>query len=206
MFNWHYGCRVLDYNVLENYNIIPYLTLSQIKAAYLFDKSSQVFSNLLSPSKQPVATLGADETSASDDPTLVGSNHYEIGNGQSIKVGEVFYNDFAYQSHRAISHIIRIKFLSLPDYQHFEPIYTFIYEKEVIVKVSSTGDFWVGNQNSFFTTSGVQVTTGQWYMIKITFTRAINTIREHDCSVGIEIDGVGEVGGDLECNKIFNIL
>ena len=148
-----------------------------------------------------MATLGADEIAGADDPTLVSNNHFEISQGQSITIGAINYGDLTSNDvHRPISHVLRIKFIQLPVYQQFESIYTFIYEKEVIVKVSSAGDFWVGNGNTFFTTTGVRVTTGQWYVIRITFTRTkTDSGSGHDCSVGIEVHGVGKVGNHLSC-------
>ena len=192
------NCRTFAYDQIHNYKLFPSLRSSQLLAAYHLDEDLQVYSNYVSQNRQPIMYRGSGGNTDSRDPVLA-TNRLEVSQKARFTARSPDYGTGSEPDFLVASTIIRVKFHSLPAYGHFEPFYNFANDKRIRVSLSYLGGILIGHPEKNFTRQDIKLSVGVWYHIKMTYTRFNLNKAQHDCSVGVLVLGVGEVGGDLDC-------
>ena len=202
-----YSCRTFHYNHIENYKILPSLREGLIKAAHLFDEDQPTFHNYISLTKQCVTNRGGSAQVENVDPALItdGSKQYlEVTHNKYFLVRASDFGDKLSDTLRVYTAIMHIGVLQLPEKGRISQLFAFETDKRIPIKISWLGQLIIDGTTTLYSNPGVRISAGNSYYVKMTMTRFINQGAPHDCSIGVEVFGVGELGGDLEC-KTKNI-
>ena len=188
---------------IRTWMILPYIQRTRLRAAYFFDSDSQFFVNQRSKKKQPLVYRGSTSVVENSDPPLV-DNYYRISKGKYFTRGHPeALSGGTSQIASTITHIVKVRFRSLPKkilgMDTSELLYTFTADK--IMKIYVTFDrrfsFKIGSETK--TTKSFDFINFKWYHLRITFSRGLYPAHFFDCSVEIEIVGVGRDGQELLC-------
>ena len=193
---------------IKTWMVLPSLVRSFFLGAYFFDKNSQTFINLRGHgSKQPLVYRGNSASTESSDPPLI-DGYYRISKGKFFTrrkrefVGDIYSDPIS-----VTTHIVKVRFRKLPvrtpGQDTSELFYTFTSDKkmEIYVTFDKRFTFKVGSERK--TTKPFNFINFKWYHLRITYTRGIYPAYPFDCSVEIEIVGVGRDGHELRCNLIY---
>ena len=172
-----------------------------MKAAYLFDEDRPIFDNLIDMSKQPAANKGSSWTTDVNEPPFItnaNGKYFEISNN---KIFFIRQSDYGGQPNtfRVYTVILRFRVHQLPQKGSHGVLYQTRTVKEMGVFISGTGRVMIGG-SKIRSDPNVIVRAGSWYLLKGTYTLFLTSDGPHDCSFGVEVFGVGEFGGDFECN------
>ena len=198
-----YSCRTFQYDHIENYKILPSLREGRIKASYRFDEDVNEFLNLFGYQKQTTSNKGLSQNPDGHEPPLITaspSQYFELSNDKMFNTKP---NDFEDQpsTFRVYTAILRVKVHQLPQKGSHHFLFTINNPKSISVKISGTGNLMLVG-SSVRSDPSVKINVGDWNFIKITFTLFLDQSLPHDCSLGVEVLGVGEFGADFEC-KLF---
>ena len=201
-----FRCETMPYQKMKNHNMVPLLQKARLKAVYLFDHDSQIFTNLARQEKQPLALRGDSDGVDASDPPLVTtpSNHFEVGAGQHFKIGAVNYH-FDSTGFKPVAHVLKIKFLQFPAPGQREPIYTFLTDKTIEFVLGYDNKITMGSGTSKFTSPSINFALNTWYYLRFTLARMAYDERYFDCSASIQVEGIpgADYGGSLACKRIF---
>ena len=197
-------CETIDNTgPILNHMILPYTSIAHNIASFLFDYDTQQFQNGLTIKKQPLVFRGVDETvESSNDPVWESNNAFSVSNGQFFTVDGANYGwDAATVSMYVVTHIMKVKILTYPESGQKEVLYSFLTDKALPISLTYDKRFVVGSDNDVFTTKPFNIPLNQPIYIRMVYTRMRYTVRYFDCSVQIEVLGIGEAGGDLRCKS-----
>ena len=192
---------------IKTWMILPHLTGPGMYGAYFFDSDSQFFINSKDKNKQPFVFRGLSSAVEASDPPLV-DNYYRISKGKFLTRGETTILSGQTLAALTITHIVKVRFRSLPKKQlgtdTSELFYTFISDKkmEIYVTYDRRFHFKVGSQTK--TTKSFNMINFRWYHVRITYTRGVYPAYFFDCSVEIEVVGLGRDGHELLCKLMFD--
>ena len=169
-------------------------------AAYLLDENLAEHPNYAGSDKQPYVRSGSSfNPDSADIFHNTAENRLEFRYRTRGTIIQINFDDFEVPNFKTITAVIRMRFLKFPRFGFYEPFFRFRNDKRVRIRVNHAGEFMVGESDLNFTRPALKVEAEKWYFIKLTYTRFNLDNRVHDCSIGISVLGVGEVGGDFAC-------
>ena len=191
---------------IRTWMFLPYYMPNYLTGAYFFDSDQQSFINHREEKKQPLVFRGSNSATENSDPPLI-DNYFRVSKGKFFSRGHAaLFSSFGSYPFYVITHIVKVRFRRLPKKtlgtDTSELFYTFISDKkmEIYVTFDRRFQFKVGSQTK--TTKPLNFINLKWYHLRITYIRGVYPAFSFDCSVEIEIIGVGRDGQELLC-KFF---
>ena len=204
-----YSCRTFNYDHVDNYKIIPSLRDGKLKGTYLFDEDLNEFDNLVSPSTQGGVNRGNSYQPDSYDPPLITaaspSNYFEVSNDKYFLVKFENYEDQP-TTFRVYTTIFRFRIHQLPERGSNQMLFMIRSVKKIAIRVSGSGRLVLEGSKLRSEGTTIKLNVRIWYLVKATFTLFLDQDSPHDCSLGVELEGVGEFGADFECNDALKLI
>ena len=173
---------------------------------FLIDLDTQLFSNYGNGELQPVLYRGTNGSVETQDPNFVDSL-IEVSSGQQLTLGPVKYR-FLDRAVNINTHLLKIKLLSYPSESTFGDLITLTNDKSIKFQISSSGGLRVqSSSTTIFQTTGIQISLNTWYWVRIIFSRGTMEHHFFDCSIIIEVLGLGEEQGTtFKCNSFIHLI
>ena len=207
-----YSCRTFNYQHIENYKILPSLREGLVKSGYLFDETKVDYDNMMAQSRSGNTVGGPTYKVDPKDPILIddGSRKYlRITADNYWQERSTYYGYTSADVMRVYTAVIRIQVSEFPHQGYLRSLLKFDIDKDIVLKISDAGNLVIDGQTRKISDKNMKLNLGTWYIIKATLTRFVSQQAFHDCSFGVEVLGMGEFGGDLECKQFstcFNFL
>ena len=177
--------------------ILPYVAKVEgyLTALYWLDSDTQEFINRVTNAiKDPPLIRGSTSSADSSDPTFLSADGcYRIDNGKYFHFTYGFSS--AAQGIFVTTHFLKVRFVTLPSKTPVtntnQLFYTFTSDKKLEIYVTFDKRFSMKVGSEVKTTNTYDFNNKQWYHIKIIYTRMQYLVDFYDCSVEIEVIGVG---------------
>ena len=185
---------------ISTWMILPYTRRSLGVATFLFDHNDDQFTNLLDDGKkQPLAVKGDILGADANDPVF-NQDSIRFSGGRRLKIDNSGIGEPETERLRVHTHLMQMRIRQLPDKTSKKKIFmTLINDKkmEIYLTFDQRFIFKTGSQTKI--TKPFNFINFKWYKTKIVYTRLVYAHDFFDCSVEIDIFGVGRDGQELNC-------
>ena len=202
IYNYMVVCNLLGFDKFDTWRMLPLLDAPKLYSFYLIDLDNQSFTNYGEFGLQPILYRGTDDSvESTKDPTFANSL-IEIRSGQQLTQGPINYRMDSRVTHTT-THWLKIRLLAYPAASLFGDLISFVNDKKIKIQVSSSGGLRVQSSSTIYDTTGITMGVNTWYWVRITLVRGIMEHHFFDCSIGIEVLGLGEEGTTFKCSQII---
>ena len=202
LFTYTIACDLNGFNNLETWQIVPYVVPAKLRTFYLFDTDTQFYTNYVSAKKQPLVYRGTNANTEASDPAFSGGL-LSLGAGKQLNQGAVDF-DFSVSPLNVTTSMMKVKLNTLPAASTFGDLMTILTDKTIRIQVGSDGGFRLQSSQTIYESKAIKMQTGVWYWMKVIFVRGARYDLYFDCSVSVEVLGLGEEGSTFSC-KSFRI-
>jgi hypothetical protein len=206
LYSWmHIGQnQAFDYKD-KMYRLVIASQKGRLRAVYLLDKESQVFANLIEPSKRPLLYKGIDELADVTDPEYDGiKGGHLTRDGKRFSLGPIDMKLRPDEKIFMTSVYMRFRIFNYPS-TGSAALIRFVSDHTLVVKVGGVGDLQFFGSGGIITGYSATLSTNVWYDMVVTLARVDLEPRTLGSYMMIEINADGNLAdgkSDFDCKKI----
>ena len=198
--------QAYDYR-FKMYRLVIASQKGRLIGAYFPDHDSQVFSNLVSPSKAPLMFKGFDQTVEShrDPPYDATANGFLTYNARRFTIGPIDMNFRPDEEISMISVYIKFRIVDFGT-SSYGDLLRFYSDRNFVLRIGSAGNLQFLGSNSIKTDYVGPINLGVWYHVVVTLARVDLQPRTMSSFMMLEVYGDGNLAvgkSDFNCKAIF---
>ena len=185
---------------IKTWMMLPYAKHFETKSAFLFDHNGDQFTNLYERYiKQPVAVKGDSAGADANDPVF---NHDSIrfSGTKLLKIDDSGPELHYTTVFGVVTHLMQIRIRKLAEKTTKKRLFmTLTNDKKLEIYLTFDRRFLFKTGTEVKTTKQFNLINFKWHVVKVVYTKILSASEFFDCSVEIDIFGVGRDGHELNC-------